>query len=314
MPGTEQQKIVEDFCETIRVLSQGELTIEPYAAGVLFPVFDTFDNLADGVIEMSMVYGAYWPGKHPGFLLTTRPGCPLGTYAEGAYLDERLFPYFEKLYTQFDIVHLGHFMVSPIYEQLMSTVPIRSIADLQGVRIRTSGFGARFYNELGATTVSLPAPEIYTALQTRNLEAAEWTFWDENMRMNFHEVVNYVVDPAFQNGTCEYFPLTVNKAVWEALPQHLKDIVIVARDQARYRSSMVLIHEMKSREQWKELPNINVIRWSPEDEATARSTGQRLLREECEKTEEGKWYLETYRTVLWELGYKDEARNLGYTE
>ena len=314
MPGTEQQKIVEDFCATVKVLSKGELTIEPFAAGVLFPVFESFDNLANGVVEVAMVYGAYWPGKDAGFLLTTRPGCPLGTYAEGAYLDEKLESYFANLYAKFGIQHLGHFMVSPIYEQLMSVVPIRSLEELKGVRIRTSGFGALYYNALGATTVSLPAPEIYTALQTRNIDAAEWTFWDENMRMTFHEVVSHVVDPAFQNGTCEYFPLTINKAKWDALPQHLKDIIIVARDQARYRSAMVLVEEMKSREIWKSLPNITITRWSPEDEAKARTIGQQLVKEECEKTEAGKWYLETYRNVLWELGYREEAKNLGYKE
>jgi TRAP-type mannitol/chloroaromatic compound transport system substrate-binding protein len=314
MPGTVQHKIVEDFCETVKVLSQGELIIEPFAAGVLFPVFESFDNVANGVIEMSMVYGAYWPGKDPGFLLTTRPGCPLSTYAEGAYLDEKLFPYFEKLYAKFGIQHLGHLQVSPIYEQLMSTVPINSIEDLKGKKVRTSGIGSLYYNALGATAVSLPSPEIYPALQTKNLDAAEWTFWDDNMRMNFHEVVSYVVDPAFQNGTCEYFPVVANQAKWDSLPQHLKNIVYVARDRARYQSALVYVDEIKSREKWRTLPNITIVRWSPEDEKTARAIGQKLIRDECEKTDEGKWYLEVYRETLWELGYKDEAKNLGYIE
>jgi len=312
MPGTVQQQIVEDFAETVRVLSNGELTIETFAVDVLFPVFDTLDQLSMGVVEMSMVYSAYWPGRDSRFLLTTRPGCPIGTFAEGAYLDERLHPFFEYLYAQFGITHLGHFMNSPLYEQLLSTVPIRSIEDLQGVRIRTSGFGARFYNALGATSMSLSAADIYTALQLGNIEAAEWTFWDENMRMNLHEVVTYVIDPAFQNGTNTYFPLTVNTAAWESLPEHLQNIVLVARDQARFRSAMVYVYEIKSREVWRELPNINIIRWSPEDEARARAVGQQLFREEAESTEWGRWYLDIYRTVLWELGYREEAINLGF--
>lgn len=313
MPGTEQQKIVEDFCETIKTLSAGELVIEPYAAGVLFPVFESFDNIANGLVEMGMVYGAYWPGKDQGFMLTTRPGCPINTYAEAAYLDAKLEPYFAKLYAKHNLKYLGHFMESPIYEQLMSVVPIGGIADLKGKKIRTSGFGAQFYRALGATTVSLSAPEIYTAFQTKNIDAAEWTFWDENMRMGFHEVAQYVIDPAFQNGTCEYFPLVVNPEAWDKLPKNLQDIVIVARDQARYRSAMVYVEEVKSREKWKEMPNIKIVRWSPEDEKAARETGMKLVKEECEKTPEGQEYLKTYREVLWELGYRDEAKLMGFT-
>jgi hypothetical protein len=36
--------------------------------------------------------------------------------------------------------------------------------------------------------------------------------------------------------------------------------------------------------------------------------------EECNKTPEGKEFLEIYRTVLWDLGYKDEAKELGYSK
>ena len=313
MPGTAQAQIVDDFAETVRVLSQGEFIIETFAAGVLFPVFDHFDHLQNGVIEMAMVFSANWAGRHPGFLLTTRPGCPIHTFAEGAYLEQRLAPFFERLYAQFGMTHLGHFMVSPIYEQLLSNVPINTIEDLQGVRIRTSGIGARFYNELGATSVSLPAPEIAVALQLGNIEAAEWTFWDENMRMNLHEVVTYVVDPAFQNGAGEYFPLVVNTAAWEALPEHLQNIVLVARDQARFRSAMIYVYELQAREVWREMPHITITRWSPEDEAKARAVGQRLVREVAEDLgEEGLWYLEVYRNVLWSLGYREEAINLGF--
>jgi TRAP-type mannitol/chloroaromatic compound transport system substrate-binding protein len=314
MPGTEQQRIVEEFCDTVETLSNGEFVIKPYPAGVLFPVFETFDNLANGMVNAAMVYSAYWPGKDPLFNFTTQPGSPLSTYAEGAYFVEKLEPWFKKLYAKHRITYLGHAMVSPLYEQLMSVVPIDSVDKIKGLRIRSSGIGGKFYTALGASTVSLSAPDIYTALQTRSIEAAEWTFWDENMRMGFHEVATYVLDPALQNGTCEYFPLVVNPANWDSLPQHLKDIVLVARDRLRYKSAMVYNREIIAREKWKSLDKVKVIEWSDEDKAKARATGHKVVMDEAMKSAEGKEFLDIYRTALWELGYKEDAKVLGYTE
>lgn len=314
MPGTEQQRIAEVFSETVGTLSEGDFSIKVFPAGVLFPVFETFDNLRNGMVNAGMVYGAYWPGKDPLFSFTTQPGSPLSTYAEGAYLVEQLEPWFTKLYAKHGLTYLGHAMVSPLYEQLMAVVPIDSVEKIKGLRIRTSGIGGQYYKALGATTVSLSAPDIYTALQTRSIEAAEWTFWDENMRMGFNEVASYVLDPALQNGTCEYFPLVVNTASWNKLSEENKEIVLAARDRMRYLSAMVYNKEIMAREKWKAMPNVTLVQWSDEDMAKARSVGHGVVRETAEKSPEGMEFLEIYRTTLWELGYKDDAKELGYTE
>ncbi len=314
MPGTEQQRIAEVFCETVKTLSGGEFEIKAYPAGVLFPVFETFDNVANGMVNASMVYSAYWPGKDPLFSFTTQPGSPLSTYAEGAYLVEKLEPWFKKLYAKHGLTYLGHAMVSPLYEQLMSVVPIDSVDKIKGLRIRSSGIGGKYYEALGASTVSLSAPDIYTALQTRSIEAAEWTFWDENMRMGFHEVASFILDPALQNGTCEYFPLVVNPKSWDALSEKNKEIVLAARDRIRYLSSMVYVHEIISREKWKALPNITIVEWSNEDKAKARAVGHKVVMDEAMKSDEGKEFLKIYRSALHDLGYTDDAKTLGYSK
>lgn len=311
-PGSLLFIFAEEFAESVNTLSQGELVIEPYAAGVLFPVFETFDNIANGVVDMELLFGLYWTGKDPHFNLLSRPGCPIRTFEEAAYLESKLLDWQNKLYSRFGITHLGAINVNTINEQLLSTVPIDNLEDIKGKKIRSSGFGAKFYGALGASTVSLSAPEVYPAFQTRNIDAGEWTMWEDNMRMGLHEVVSYVLDPALHCGIIEYMPLCVNTKKWEALPQHLKDIVQVAREQALFRASQLYIEEIKAKEKWKALPNIKIVTWNEEDTKKAREVGLGLMLEECNKTDLGKEYLEIYRGVLWELGYKDEAAFLGY--
>lgn len=310
--GTTSYRMCEIFRDTVNKLSQGELVIELYGAGILFPVFDTFDNVANGVIEMGAAGSVYWTGKDPGFLLTSRPGCPLNTFSESSYFEEKIEWFIDKLYAKFGIKHLGILQVAPVGEQLMSTVPIRSIAEVEGKKIRSSGIGAQFYRALGATTVSISAPELYTAFQTKNIDAGEWKSWDDNLRLGYNEVASYVMDPGMHVSAYGSMPLFVNPAKWEKLPQHLKDIVIVARDATRYACSLVYVDEMLAREKWVNDPKIEIITWSEEDIKKARQVGMQLIMEECNKTEDGKKYLEIYRDTLWELGYSDEAKVLGY--
>lgn len=312
MPGTEQQRIVEQFAETVERLSGGELIIEPFAAGVLFPVSETFDNVAMGVVQVSFVYSGWWMGRDPAFALTSRLGCPVQTWSEGAYIEERLSFFYEALYERFGMRYLGHLISTSVPEQILSVVPINTLEDLRGLRFRAAGFPTRLYAELGANVVSIAAPEIYTALQTRLIDALEYTMWAEHTHMNLQEVTSYVVDSGLHVGPRENLPLVVNKAAWDALPEHLQYIVLVARDRARYQAAMVHIAEMRAREIWRANPNITITRFSPEEEATKRAIAQRIFMEFTKEIEGGQELLEVYRTILWELGYHEDAKNLGF--
>jgi TRAP-type mannitol/chloroaromatic compound transport system substrate-binding protein len=261
---------------------------------------------------METVFGLYWTGKDANFNLLSRPGCPIRTVEEAVYLESKLRDWQNKLYSKFGISYLGTLMDTSVNEQLLSTVPLNSIEDLKGKKVRSSGFGAKFYAALGATTVSLSASEVYSAFQTKNIDAGEWTSYEENTRMALQEVVKYVIDPAQHCGLIEYMPLCVNAAKWKELPQHLKDVVDAAREQTLFKASLLYIDEMKAKEKWKAMPNIEIVTWSEAEQKKAREVGLKMMAEEGNKTEMGKEYLEIYRNVLWELGYKDEAKLLGH--
>jgi hypothetical protein len=77
---------------------------------------------------------------------------------------------------------------------------------------------------------------------------------------------------------------------------------------------MVYNAEIKAREKWKGLPNVEIVSWSPEEQAKARAVGHKVVLDEAQKSPEGQEFLDIYRTALWELGYKEDAKVLGYTE
>ena len=311
--GTAHFKMIEEFCESVKTASQGRLVIEPYGAGVLFPVFNTFDSVKGGLVEMGMCSTGYWVGRDPGFgIFATRPGCPIRDYDEIMYLDKMAYPIMEELYGKHGVKLLGTFDTCAAEPLMLAKKKLASLEDFKGLNIRTSGLGAQFYKALGASPVSVSGPEVYTALQLGTVDAAEWMGWKENMEMAFQEVTKYVLEPACHlGGTSNQF-LMVNPAKWNELPDDLKKIVLLAMDEARYKSAVsVKVDNALFEHKWKEA-GVEVFSLPAEEFKKMRQIGMQVYKDYAEESPVGKEYLKVYAEALYNLGYEEEAKFFGY--
>lgn len=309
------EKTVVPFCEMVEKASNGRLIIEPYGAGVLFPVFDSLDAVRDGVVQMAMVWSGYWAGKDPVFALAGgRPGDPISTFSENFYRSEKLAPLLSEVYSKYGVTSLGAFDFAST-EILMSRVPIRTLEDFKGKNIRTGGLGASFYPLLGASAVSLSSPEIYTALQLGTVDAAEYNDWLVNKELGFHEVTKYVIEPCLHSGATDDKELIVNPAAWNELPDDLKNIVLACRDMARYLSASAYdVESQKSKKSWVEDFGVEIITLSDADVKIARDLAAQVIVDFSKKGPNAEKYVEIYAEVLNDLGYSDLAKALGYGE
>ena len=309
---TRYNETVVPFCEMVAKASNGRLIIEPYGAGVLFPASETFDAVADGMVEMAMIWSGFWGSKHPLFVIASgRPGGPIRTYNESFYRAERTFPLIDKLYTKFGIKFLGAFDYNPA-EIIMGRIPIRSVEELKGKNIRAAGLSAPFYTKLGASVVQLSAPELYQAMQLGTVDLVEYNDWQVNKEMALDEVTKYVMLPAMHGDVADDKDLIVNPKAWESLPEDLKAIVLACRDMARYKSAVAFgAGGDVARQKWVDR-GIEIINFSEEDVNKLRQVGVELLLEASAKNAEVKEYVDEYAKVLAELGYTKEATELGY--
>ena len=238
LPGTARyDSTILPFVEAVKSASDGRLIIEPYGAGVLFPVSESLDNVKNGVVEMAAVWSGYWAGKNPLFALAASiPADPISDFSEHHYRSEKLAPLVNKVYENYGVKSLGGFDYGPS-EILMSNKALNSLDDFKGITIRTGGIGGEFYAALGASTVSLSGPEIYQALQLKTVDAAEYNDWIVNSEMGLNEVTKYVIEPVLHTGPIDDKVLLVNPKAWEELPADLKAIVLSARDTAMVASS-----------------------------------------------------------------------------
>ncbi|WNS75744.1 TRAP transporter substrate-binding protein [Bacillus sp. DTU_2020_1000418_1_SI_GHA_SEK_038] len=316
IPGTSRYEgTVVPFIEAVKEASGGRLIIEPYGADTLFPTTDTFDNVKNGVVEMAAIYTGFWSGKDPVFGLGggTIPGDPIKGFSQHYYRSEKLEPLLSEVYEKHGIKNLGSFDLAP-EEILISSVPIRSIEDFKGKNIRAAGIANLFYGKLGASSISLSPPEIYTGLQLGTIDAAEYNDFLVNKEMGLHEVTKYVINPALHVGPSSDKELIVNPKAWAELPDDLKAIVLTARDKARYLSAMSYsVENLKAKQEWLD-KGVEIIDLPEKDIEKMREVAFELLLEYKEQSSETEKYIEAYAEVLNDLGYVEEAKKLGYSK
>lgn len=314
IPGTTRYEgTVTEFVDTVKEASGGRLVIEPFGGNELFPTSDTLDMVKNNVVEMGAIYSSYWTGKDPVFELAaaTFPGDPISEFSEHYYRTLKLEPIIEEVFEKHGVTSLGSFDWGPP-EILMSKVPIRSLSDFKGKNIRATGIASTYYGKLGASAVALSAPEIYTGLQLGTVDAAEYNDYLVNKEMGFHEVAKYVIEPALHTGASIDKELIINPDSWNELPDDLKEIVIAARDQARFNSAIAYGTESeRAKQEWIE-NGVEIIQLPEKDVQEMRKIGFNLLNDMKSKSEASKKYIESYAETLYELGYVDEAEQLGF--
>jgi hypothetical protein len=101
---------------------------------------------------------------------------------------------------------------------------INTLDDLKGLRFRIAGLGGEVMRRLGVSVVLTPPGEIFSAMQNRTIDAAEWVGPWNDMAFGLDKVAKYYYLPAFHEAG-PALELLVNKQKFNTLPADLQDIV-----------------------------------------------------------------------------------------
>ncbi|MEO1680190.1 MAG: TRAP transporter substrate-binding protein [Pseudomonadota bacterium] len=157
------------FAETIAEKTGGEVTVTMYMGGELGPgPLEQYNRVVDGVADIAFGLPGYTASTFPKTLLTELPGVitpETGTASMLANLDMLADEYRR-------VVLVGLWNNAPNL-LLMAETPVATLDDLQGLKVRVPSRNAGLVVEAwGATPVSMPAPEIYNAMQTGVIDGA----------------------------------------------------------------------------------------------------------------------------------------------
>jgi len=308
---------IRDFAKFIERASGGRLVLEVYSGGELFPIPQTLDMIAQGVVQLATIYPAYWASDHPVmWLLSSHPG-PLWSIEDVEYYWEQVkdavIKYLEE---KRGVKVLGYTHINapePVY----FVKPVNTLNDLKGLMLRSLGGSADWYAALGAKPVAMPGPELYQALQLGTIDGAEYGGWADNYFLGLHEVVKYALEPApgcaLHSDAHVDSLLIANPKAWEELPDDLKAIVLMAKD--LFFREQIMNDYWPNAQLYKQKfveAGVQIKRLSPEDCQKGMEVGVKVIANAIKKNpdELTMEYVKGMIKAWRDLGYKDWADTL----
>ena len=208
-------------------MSGGRIEVKVYGAGELVPAFEIFDAVSRGTAEMGHGAAYYWKGKSEAaqffasvpFGLTAQEMNSWLYYGGGMEL-------WQELYAGFGLVPAAAANTG-VQMGGWFNKEINSVDDLKGLKMRIPGLGGEVLRRAGGTPVSLPGGEIFTSLQSGNIDATEWVGPYNDLAFGLYKAAKYYYYPGWHEPgtTLEAF---INKEVFDNLPDDLQAIVLNA--------------------------------------------------------------------------------------
>ena len=224
------------FAERMALLSGGRFKIQTFPGGAIGNALKVPDTVRNGLAEIGHTWIGWDWGKDPTTVL-------FGGYA-GSFDTERMLHWLyqgggvqlqRKFRMESDELVSMPLFIRTAEVFLHSRKPVKSLADLKGLKIRTAGAWLEMAKDLGAAPLTTAGGDVYPMLERGAIDAVEWgTPW-ENISMGFHKVAKYLVYPGVHQPTAP-FELVINKDVWAKMPANDQKLVELVAEQVTFES------------------------------------------------------------------------------
>jgi TRAP-type mannitol/chloroaromatic compound transport system substrate-binding protein len=119
---------------------------------------------------------------------------------------------------------------------------VKTLNDIKGLKMRIPGLGGQVMAKLGVTVQTLPGGEIFQALQTGAIDAAEWVGPYDDEKLGLNKVAKFYYYPGWwePGPTLE---VQVNLDEWKKLPPQYQ----AALETAAYQSNTTMLARYDTR-------------------------------------------------------------------
>lgn len=214
-----QAKLAEAWIKEVEKRTDGQLKITYFPGGTLGKGPEIYSHVLKGVTDIGFCLFAYTRGRFP---VMEAVDLPLG-YPTGNCATEVVNKFYRKFKPkELEDVHLLYLHAHGP-GLLHSKKPVRTMADMKGMKIRSTGFSAKVAKALGGVPVAMGQGGAYEALQKGVVEG---TLSPVEVLKGWKqaEVIKYTT-ACFSVGYTTAFYVVMNKKKWQALPKNAQRVM-----------------------------------------------------------------------------------------
>ena len=217
----------EVFSKMLSEATDGNFTVQVFAAGEIVPGLQAADATTAGTVEACHTVAYYYWGKDPAWALGSAVPFALNArgmnawHYHGGGID--LFNEFLAKQGLYGLpggntgVQMGGWFRKEI----------NTVADLQGLKMRIGGFAGKVVQKLGVVPQQIAGGDIYPALEKGTIDAAEWVGPYDDEKLGFQKVAPFYYYPGWWEGGPTVH-LMFNKAKYDALPANYQSLIRTA--------------------------------------------------------------------------------------
>ena len=214
-----QAKLAEAWIKEVEKRTEGQVKITYFPGGTLGKGKEIYSHVLKGVTDIGFCLFAYTRGRFPHM---EAADLPLG-YPNGTCATEVVNKFYKKFKPkELDDVHLLYLHAHGP-GLLHSKKPVRAMADVKGMKIRSTGFSAKVAKALGGVPVAMGQGGAYEALQKGVVEGTLSPIevlkgWKQA------EVIKSTTE-CFSVGYTTAFYVVMNKKKWEGLSKKVQKVM-----------------------------------------------------------------------------------------
>lgn len=220
------------FADRVGAMTGGRFSITPRAGGELVPALEVLNAVESGGAPIGHTASYYYTGRSPVMGFGTALPFGLNYRQQNSWLYEgggleQLQAYYAE---NFNVIpwpagNTGNQMGGWFNRE------VNSVADLQGLTMRIPGLGGAVMSRLGVTVQVIAGGEIFQALDTGAIDAAEWVGPYDDERLGLADAAQFYYYPGWwePGPTLE---VQINLDEWNELPAVYQEIVQSAAHQA----------------------------------------------------------------------------------